>query len=164
MRIGFKIKPCSNEWKSDKDPYLFGRRRRILMKLILSVTESDNAVRIMTQKTLLEEGKIEETVRAVANDSFTVLDFVAVFREKYPVDWKNLVNRFGQFGSKRRYTVTTYFSNRLDMYSQKPDSLLEPFTRYKQAKFKDYGRTTPKERKVFGSFWIAVFRKKKRRT
>jgi hypothetical protein len=134
------------------------------MRLILTVTNSGNAVRIMTQKTLLEEGKIEETVRAVANDSFTVLDFVAVFREKYPVDWKNLVNRFGQFGSNRRYTVTTYFSNRLDVYSQKPRSLMKPFTRYKQAKFKDYRKTTPEERKVFGSFWIAVFRKKKQKT
>jgi hypothetical protein len=118
----------------------------------------------MVQKTLLEEGKVEETVRAVANDSFTVLDFVAVFREKYPVDWKNLVSRFGQFGSKRRYTVTTYFSNRLDVYSQKSRSLLEPFIRYKQAKFKDYRRTTPEERKIFGSLWIAVFRKRKQET
>jgi hypothetical protein len=134
------------------------------MKLILTVTESGNAVRIMAQKTLLEEGKIEETVRAVPDDSFTVLDFVAVFREKYPVDWKNLVNRFGQFGSNRRYTVTTYFSNRLDVYSQKPRSLLESFTRYKQAKFKDYRKTTLEERKVFGGLWIAVFRKKKQKT
>jgi hypothetical protein len=117
----------------------------------------------MAQKTLLEEEKIEETVRRVAGDSFTVLDFVTVFREKYPAEWKNLVKRFGQFGSKRRYTVTTYFSNRLDVYSQKATSLLEPFTRYKQAKFKDYRRTTSEERKNFGSPWIAVFRKKKQK-
>ena len=116
----------------------------------------------MVQKTLLEEEKIEQTIRAVLNDSFTVLDFMAAFKREYPVDWKNLVERFGQFGSKRRYTVTTYFSNRLDVYSQKPNSILEPFTRYKQAKFKEYRRTTPEERKVFGSLWIAVFRKKKR--
>jgi hypothetical protein len=116
----------------------------------------------MVQKTLLEEEKIERTIRAVINDSFTVLDFMTAFKRKYPVDWNKLVERFGQFGSKRRYTVTTYFSNRLDVFSQNPNSILEPFTRYKQAKFRDYRRTTPEERKVFGSLWIAVFRKKKR--
>ena len=116
----------------------------------------------MVQKALLEEEKIERTIRAVTNDSFTVLDFMAAFRNNYPVDWDKLVKRFGQFGSKRRYTITTYFSNRLDIFSQKPNSILEPFTRYKQARFKDYRRTTPEERKVFGSLWIAVFRKKKR--
>jgi hypothetical protein len=117
----------------------------------------------MVQKTLLEENKIEVTIKNITNDSFTVLDFMVTFKEKYLVDWRNLVQRFGQFGSKRRYTVTTYFSNRLDVYSQRPGSILEPFTRYKQAKFKDYRRTTLEERKVFGSFWIAVFRKKKRK-
>jgi hypothetical protein len=116
----------------------------------------------MVQKTLLEEEKIEQTIRAVTGDSFTVLDFMAAFKRKYPLNWDELVERFGQFGSKRRYTVTTYLSNRLDVYSQKPNSFLEPFTRYKQAKFKDYRRTTLEERKVFGSIWIAVFRKKKR--
>ena len=116
----------------------------------------------MVQKTLLEEEKIERTIRAVSNDSFTVLDFMTAFKRKYPVDWDKLVERFGQFGSKRRYTVTTYFSNRLDIFSQKSNSILEPFTRYKQAKFKDYRRTTLEEREVFGSLWIAVFRKKKR--
>ena len=115
----------------------------------------------MVQKTFLEEEKIERTIRVVTTDSFTVLDFIAAFKRKYPVDWDKLVERFGQFGSKRRYTVTTYLSNRLDVFSQKPNSLLEPFTRYKQARFKDYRRTTPEERKVFGSLWIAVFRKKK---
>jgi hypothetical protein len=116
----------------------------------------------MVQEPLLKEEKVEQTISAVNNDSFTVLDFMAAFERKYPVDWKNLVKRFGQFGSKRRYTVTTYFSNRLDVYSQKPNSILEPFTRYKQAKFKDYRRTTPEEREVFGSLWIAIFRKKKK--
>ena len=117
----------------------------------------------MVQKTLLEEEKIEETIGAVTNASFTVLDFIAAFKIKYPMEWDKLVERFGQFGSKRRYTVTTYFSNRLDVYSRKPNSVLEPFTRYKQARFKDYKRTTPEERKVFGSPFIAVFRKKKGR-
>lgn len=115
------------------------------------------------QKAILEEEKVEQTILAVRSDSFTVLDFTAVFKQKYPSDWKNLVNKFGQFGNNRRYTVTTYFSNRLDVYSHKPISLLEPFTRYKQARFRDYRRTTSEERKVFGSPWIAVFKKRKRK-
>lgn len=72
------------------------------------------------QKTLLEEEKIEGTIRAITNDAFTVLDFMAAFKRKYPVDWEKLVEKFGQFGSSRRYKVTTYLSNRLDVYSQKP--------------------------------------------
>jgi hypothetical protein len=116
----------------------------------------------LVQKSLLEGEKIERIIGAVTRDSFTVLDFMAAFKNEYPIEWEKLVKRFGQFGSKRRYTVTTYFSNRLDVYSQKPDSLLEPFTRYRQAKFRDYRRTTAEERKVFGSLWIAVFKKKKR--
>jgi hypothetical protein len=128
------------------------------------MTELDKGAIMMVRKMLLEEEKIRETVRAVAEESLTVLDFIRIFKEKYPIAWGNLAKRFGQFGSKRRYTVTTYLSNRLDLYSQKPYSLLEPFTRYKQAKFKDYRRTTLEERKVFGSLWIAVFRKKKQKT
>jgi len=56
--------------------------------------------------------------------------------------------------------VTTYLSNRLDLYSRKPYSLLVTFTRYSEGKFKDYRRTTKEERKYFGSPWIAVFKKK----
>jgi hypothetical protein len=114
----------------------------------------------MVQKTIVEEEKIEEAVKKILKNSFTVLDFIDVFRSHHPVEWKRLVERFGLFGSKRRYTVTTYLSNRLDVYSQKPHSILMPFTRYKQAKFKDYRRTTEEEQKVFGSPWIAVYRKK----
>jgi len=113
-------------------------------------------------KTLLEEEKIEETIKRIPQSSFTVLDFIEVFKEIYPEDWKRLVVRFGQFGEKRRYTVTTYFSNRLDVYSQKPHSLLFPFTRYSEGKFKDYRRTTIEERKRFGSLWIAVFKKREK--
>jgi len=72
----------------------------------------------MVQKTLLEEAKVAQTIRAVAKESFTVLDFTATFKEKYPAEWKSLVERFGQFGSKRRYTVTTHLLNRLDTYSK----------------------------------------------
>jgi len=70
------------------------------------------------------------------------------------------VARFALKRQKRRYTVTTYLSNRLDVYSQKPDALLQPFTRYSQAQFKDYRKTTAEERKRFGGQVIAVFRKK----
>lgn len=111
-------------------------------------------------KPLLEEGKIEETIKQIPRNSFTVLDFIEVFRALYPKDWKELVERFGQFGQKRRYTVTTYFSNRLDVYSQKPKSLLHPFTRYSKGKFKDYRKPAQEEQKKFGGSWIAVFRKK----
>lgn len=75
-----------------------------------------------------------------------------------------LIERFGLSGSKRRYTITTYFSNRLDIYSHARNSLLLPFTRYKEAKFKSYRKTTDEEKKVFGSPWIAVYRKKRART
>jgi hypothetical protein len=112
-------------------------------------------------KLLLEEGKLENTVRRIPQDSFTVLDFIEAIRKSYPEDWKRLVERFGQFGQKRKYTVNTYLSSRLDVYSQKPGSLLRPFTRYSEAKFKDYRRPTEEERKRFGGSWIAVFKKKK---
>jgi len=111
-------------------------------------------------KTLLEEEKIEETVKRIQRDSFTVLDFIEVFKVFYPKDWKELVECFGLFGKKRRYTATTYFSNRLDIYSQKPQSLLQPFTRYSKGRFKDYRKPTEEERRKFGGSWIAVFRKK----
>lgn len=111
-------------------------------------------------KTLLEEEKIKETVSRMQQNTFTVLDFIEVFKVLYTKDWKELVERFGLFGEKRKYTVTTYLSNRLDVYSQKPQSLLQPFTRYSKGKFKDYRKPTQKEQKKFGGSWIAVFRKK----
>ncbi|MCK4313562.1 hypothetical protein KAW04_02230 [Candidatus Bathyarchaeota archaeon] len=117
----------------------------------------------MGSRTIVEEEKIQETIKDVPEDSFTVLDFIDVFRDVYPEDWKELVERFGLFGSKRRYTVTTYFSNRLDVYSHKPHSILVPFERYKKNELKDYRRTTKEEKKVFGSPWIAVFKKKLRK-
>jgi len=114
----------------------------------------------MGSKAIVEEEKIEETIRNVHQNSFTVLDFTKVFESLYPEDWRRLVEKFGLFGSKRKYTVMTYFSNRLDVYSQKPHSILVSFTRYKVGKFKDYRKTTEEERKVFGSPWIAVYKKK----
>jgi hypothetical protein len=113
----------------------------------------------MGSKTVVEEKKIVETIKNMPSDSFTVIDFIAVFREIYPRDWETLVEKFGLFGSKRRYTVSTYLSNRLDTYSHKPHSILMPFARYKEAKLKDYRKTTEDEKRVFGSPWIAVFKK-----
>jgi len=114
----------------------------------------------MISRTIVEEEKIEETIKCILKDSFTILDFMGIFKGMYPEDWKRLVERFGLFGSKSRYTVTTYLSNRLDIYSHKPYSILVPFTRYKEGKFKDYRKTTEEEKKVFGSPWIAVYKKK----
>ena len=111
-------------------------------------------------KTLLEKEKIVETIRSMAQRSFTVLEFMEDFRSSYPEDWDRLVERFGQFGEKRRYTVTTYLSNRLDFYSRQPGSLLLPLIRFGEDKLKDYRKTTTEERKHFGSPWIAVYKKK----
>ena len=111
-------------------------------------------------KNLVEEEKIRDTIKKIPETSFTVLDFIEFFKILYPDDWRRLVERFGTFGEKRRYTTTTYLSNRLDAYSQKTNSLLVPFTRWKQARFQDYRRTTEEEKKFFGSPWIAVFKKK----
>lgn len=114
----------------------------------------------ITTKPLLGEEKITETITRILQSLFTVLDFIQAFQAMYSKDWKQLVVRFGQFGQKRRYTVTTYLSNRLDIYSQKPDSLLHPFIRYSKGRFKDYRKPTKEEQKHFGGTWIAVFRKK----
>jgi len=114
----------------------------------------------MAAKTLLEEDKIADTIRKIPGYSFTILDFVQVFKQVHPEDWKRLVERFGEFGEKCRYTVSTHLSNRLDLYSRKPGSLLRPLTRYCEDKFRDYRRTTKEERRVFGSPWNAVFKKR----
>ncbi len=113
-------------------------------------------------KPVLDEQKIRETIEHLETSSFTVLDFIHRFRKLYPADWNDLVLRFGEFGWGRRYTATTYLSNRLDLYSRKPDSVLMPFVRYSEAKFQGYRRTTEKERQSFGSPWIAVFKRKRR--
>ncbi len=41
--------------------------------------------------TLLEEEKIEETIKGIPKSSFTVLDFIDVFKELYLQVWKRLV-------------------------------------------------------------------------
>lgn len=80
----------------------------------------------------------------------------------FPRDWQRLVARFGEFGAKRRYTVSTYLANRLDIYSQTPGSFLYRFRRCREAGFVDYRRPSEAEKRVFGSPWIAVFRRRNR--
>ena len=111
-------------------------------------------------KTLLERQKIVETITNIPASSFTVLRFIDIFQALYPEDWQRLVERYGLYGEKRRYTVTTYLSNRLDIYSKQPDSLLFPLTPYCEDRSKDYRRPTKEDRKRFGSPWIAVFKKR----
>ena len=112
---------------------------------------------------MIDEKKIEETIKSLPKHEFTVLDFIEAFKEIYPLEWNMLYERYGMYGEKRRYTSSTYLSNRLDLYSQRPDSLLFKFTRYREDKFRDRRRTTGEEKKVFGSPWIAVYRRKPRK-
>jgi len=50
----------------------------------------------MGSKTIIEEKKIEETIKNIPKDSFTVLDFTEVFRRTYPEEWKRLVERLAR--------------------------------------------------------------------
>jgi hypothetical protein len=110
-------------------------------------------------KVLLSEAKLESTIRRIPQDSFMVLDFVKSLKRLHVEDWKRPVERFGQHGQRRRYTVTTHLS-KLDLYSQNPNSLLGPFTSYSKGRFRDYSRLTEEERKHFGVSWIVVFKKR----
>jgi hypothetical protein len=74
---------------------------------------------------------------------------------------KRPAKRFGLLGEKRRYTVSTYLSNRSDVRSHKPHSTLTTFTRYSEDRFTDYRTTTDEERKAFVSPIMIVFRKRK---
>jgi len=115
------------------------------------------------KKILLEEKIIVETIQGLPISSFTILNFMEIFKKLYPEQWNELVYRYGLFGEKRRYTVATYLANRLYTYSNKPNSLLEPFKKYKKGGKGDYRRATKEERKSFGSPWIASYRKIKKR-
>jgi hypothetical protein len=110
---------------------------------------------------LLPEWKVRETIRAIPTGEFTVLEFADVLAEMYPDDWRMLLARFGTFGEKRRYTISTYLSNRLEEYSRKPASLLEPHPHYGEDRERGYRRPTSQEKRRFGSPWIAVCRKKR---
>ena len=118
------------------------------------------AIERAAPRTIIEEKDIEETIKNMPEDSFTVLDFMKTLRSIYPEVWEKLVKRFRLFGSKRRYTLATYLSNRLDMYSHKSYSILVAFTNYSEGRYKDYRKITHEERRHFGSPWIAIYRKK----
>ena len=81
--------------------------------------------------------------------SFTILDFMEAFRELFPNDWGRIVERYGLYGSKRRYTVATYLSNGLYTYSHKPHSTPEPLVKYTEDRTKSFRRATDEEGKGF---------------
>jgi len=112
------------------------------------------------KKPILEERKIIETIEKLTEGSFTILDFMKTFKELFPNQWQKLVERFGLFGEKKKYTVATYLANRLYLYSHKSESCLEPFRKYKKCGKGDYRRTNKKEIESFGSPWIAIYRKR----
>jgi hypothetical protein len=109
---------------------------------------------------LLSREEIESTVRAIRKREFTVLDFGDRLRTRNPGIWQALTARFGEFGEKRRYTVTTYLSNRLEEYSRRADGLLERHPHYSEDREAGYRRPDAEERTRFGSPWIAVYRKR----
>jgi hypothetical protein len=115
------------------------------------------------KKTLLEERKLVDTIDRLPENSFTVLDFMTTFKRLFPDEWQALVERFGLFGQKERYTVATYLANRLYTYSHKSESCLVPFQRYASGAKGDYRRATKEERKIFGSPWVAIYRKDKKK-
>jgi len=94
-----------------------------------------------------------ETIICQMPESFTILDFVEAFREQFPDLWQQLVARYGLYGSGTRYSVLTYLSNRLSAYSKrKTPGLLEPMpVGWKPEEGRYLRRTTPEERKRFGS-------------
>jgi len=111
------------------------------------------------RKQILEEKKIVETIKDLPGNRFSILEFIERFKELFPDEWKRLVKRFGLFGKKRRYTVSTYLSNRLYTLSHKPGSCLKPFRKWVKGGKGDYRKATGEERKIFGSPWIAIYTK-----
>lgn len=109
---------------------------------------------------LLGHDAIETTIKSMPKGEFTVLEFGDALRKKYPGLWALLVERFGEFGEKRRYTVSTYLSNRLEEYSRGERGLLEAHPHYSEDRERGYRRPTVDEKKRFGSPWIAVYRRK----
>jgi hypothetical protein len=109
---------------------------------------------------LLAREQIESTIRSLRKRQFTVLDFGDTLRRQHPETWTALVSRFGEFGEKRRYTVSTYLSNRLEEYSRRQGGLLQRHPRYGEDRDRGYRRPTAAERKRFGSPWIAVYRRR----
>lgn len=109
---------------------------------------------------LLDKDTIESTIKSIQKHEFTVLDFGDVLKRQHPALWASLVDRFGKFGEKRRYTVSTYLSNRLEEYSRGGSGLLKSHPHYSDDREQGYRRPTDEEKKRFGSPWIALYRKK----
>jgi hypothetical protein len=107
-----------------------------------------------------------EEVEAVISqmpEAFTILDFADAFAEQFPELWKQLVDRYGLYGSGTRYSALTYLSNRLSSYSRrKTPGLLEPMpVGWAPEEGRYLRRTTSEERQHFGSSWIAVYRRRR---
>jgi hypothetical protein len=110
---------------------------------------------------LLPREALESAIKSVRRQHFTVLDVGDALKRRSPDVWAGLVERFGEFGEKRRYTVSTYLSNRLEEYSRKPGGLLERHARYSEGRAIGHRRPTALEQRRFGSPWIAVYRKRR---
>jgi hypothetical protein len=94
--------------------------------------------------------------------AFTILDFADAFAGQFPERWKQLVDRYGLYGSGTRYSALTYLSNRLSSYSRrKSPGLLDPMpVGWKPEEGRYLRRSTAQERQHFGSRWIAVYRRR----
>ena len=107
---------------------------------------------------LVPDAQLEAVIREMPA-TFTVLDYVEAFRRLRPGLWQELEDRYGLYGSGTRYSALTYLSNRLSTYSRrKKANLLEPTPRgWKPEESPSRRRTTPEERRRFGSPWIVIF-------
>lgn len=110
-------------------------------------------------KPLVSTEQIETIIRKMPT-AFTILDFVDAFQKHFSSLWRQLVKRYGLYGSGTRYSALTYLSNRLSAYSRrKAPGLLEPTpVGWKPQESRFLRRTRPEERERFGSPWIVVFR------
>jgi hypothetical protein len=109
---------------------------------------------------LVSTEQMEAVIRKMPA-AFTILDFADEFRKFHALLWRQLVKRYGLYGSGTRHSALTYLSNRLSAYSRRrAPGLLEPTpTGWKPAESRFLRRARPDERKRFGSPWIVVFRR-----
>lgn len=106
-----------------------------------------------------------EAVIASMPAGFTVLDFADRFAAEYPARWDELTERYGLYGSGTRYWALTYLGNRLSGCSRRKEpGLLEPTPRgWKPEESRFLRRATRSERERFGSPWMVVYRRRRRR-
>jgi len=90
----------------------------------------------MGSETIVEEKKIEGTIKNMREDWFTVLDFTEVFRLVYPEEWKRLVERSAS--SEAREDTPWRRTSRIDLM----------YTRRNYTRFWLHSRDIKKE-----SFW-----------